>query len=244
MIARITRAVRQNVVALLALFVALTGTSVAASRYIITSTRQIKPAVMRQLHGAKGATGPKGATGATGPAGPTGKEGPHGEAGKPGLKGEAGPQGPKGEPGTASEKGEKGEKGEPGEKGEKGERGEKGESGASVVYAHVSAAGNLEPAGTNKGFTGAKIENPAGEVGEGIYCISGLAETPPNVLATIDNASSEALYTVSATLGRSKYAVEAHLCSSAQITVETWLVKGTKGTGPETKNAPFYIEIN
>ncbi len=42
-------AVRRNVVAWLALFVALGGTGIAASQYVITSTAQIKPSALRQL---------------------------------------------------------------------------------------------------------------------------------------------------------------------------------------------------
>lgn len=40
---------RRNLVAWIALFFALTGTGVAASRYIITSTSQIKPSVLKDL---------------------------------------------------------------------------------------------------------------------------------------------------------------------------------------------------
>ena len=77
------------VVACLALFVASTGTSIAASHYLITSTKQIKPSVIKALKGAKGPRGqsvigsigpqgPKGATGATGAAGAIGAQGPGG----------------------------------------------------------------------------------------------------------------------------------------------------------------------
>jgi hypothetical protein len=66
---RIINAVRGNLVAWLALFVALGGTSLAASHYIITSTTQIKPSVRRALHGAEGAQGPQGPAGPQGPQG-------------------------------------------------------------------------------------------------------------------------------------------------------------------------------
>jgi hypothetical protein len=51
MIWRVARAVRGNLVAWLALFLALAGTGVAASGYVITSTNQIKPSVLTQLQG-------------------------------------------------------------------------------------------------------------------------------------------------------------------------------------------------
>lgn len=54
----------------------------AARHYLITSTRQIKPSVLKALHGARGATGQPG------PAGPAGTQGPHGT---PGPQGEPGP---------------------------------------------------------------------------------------------------------------------------------------------------------
>jgi hypothetical protein len=72
MLNRIVAAVRGNLVAWLALFVAMGGTSLAASHYMINSTRQINPRVIKKLkgnHGARGLTGPTGPTGATGPRG-------------------------------------------------------------------------------------------------------------------------------------------------------------------------------
>jgi hypothetical protein len=53
------------VVALLALFVALGGSAFAATQYRITSTKQIKPRVIRYLKGQRGKPGPQGTAGAT-----------------------------------------------------------------------------------------------------------------------------------------------------------------------------------
>jgi hypothetical protein len=78
MMHRVVAAIRTNAVAYIALFVALGGTSIAASRYIITSTKQIKPSVLRQLQG-KGKAGPQGS------AGPQGAAGSQGAAGAPGA---------------------------------------------------------------------------------------------------------------------------------------------------------------
>jgi hypothetical protein len=66
---------RVFIVALAAL--AITGGSAVASGWVITSTKQIKPSVLRQLHGARG---PRGYTGADGGQGPQGAQGSAGIA--------------------------------------------------------------------------------------------------------------------------------------------------------------------
>jgi hypothetical protein len=92
-----------NVAVTLALFFAMSGGALAASHYLITSTKQIKPSVLAQLKGKAGANGAPGAQGPAGPAGPTGPAGPQGPAGAAGAKGEAGAPGAKGEKGAKGE---------------------------------------------------------------------------------------------------------------------------------------------
>jgi hypothetical protein len=58
-------------VAVLALFIALGGSTFAATHYRITSTKQIKPSVIRYLKGQKGKAGERGLTGPAGLAGAT-----------------------------------------------------------------------------------------------------------------------------------------------------------------------------
>lgn len=75
-----------TVVAFVALFFALGGSAIAARHYLITSTSQIKPSVLKALHGT-GSTGPAGTAGTAGPAGPEGPQGPAGPAGPVNLSG-------------------------------------------------------------------------------------------------------------------------------------------------------------
>jgi hypothetical protein len=72
-----------NVVATMALVFAMTGGAYAASKIIITSTKQIKGSVLKQLE----KQGPKGAQGAAGPQGSPGAQGPAGAAGTAGTAG-------------------------------------------------------------------------------------------------------------------------------------------------------------
>jgi Collagen triple helix repeat (20 copies) len=243
MVSRVVTEVRRNIVAWLALFVALSGTSLAASHYVITSTKQIEPSALKQLRGARGPAGPQGPAGASGADGAsgtngtigaqglTGKEGPPG-VGLPGITGVTGPEGklgPTGPPGTE------------GKPGPMGPPGAEGKPGTALAYAHVTAAGKVEPSGESTGFTGVTIENPPGALGEGVYCISGLSGELHNVVVTPDGEASEPRYAI-ATLGKSHYVEAEHLCSSTtpQITVEVW----DGSSSPTTKNAPFFIDIN
>jgi hypothetical protein len=70
-----------NVAATLALVFAMSGGALAAKHYLINSTRQINPKVLRKLKGARGktgATGAQGKQGGQGAAGTTGAQGPTG----------------------------------------------------------------------------------------------------------------------------------------------------------------------
>jgi hypothetical protein len=82
-----------NVVATLALVFAMSGGALAASKFLITSTKQIKPSVLKSLKGkagAQGQAGPQGSPGPAGKEGPPGKTGPAGKAGEAGAPGVAG----------------------------------------------------------------------------------------------------------------------------------------------------------
>ena len=99
-----------NVVLTLILVFAMSGGAYAAGRYLITSTKQISPKVLKALTGKSGATGPAGAAGPAGPAGPTGSKGESG-VGQPGKEGPAGPTGPAGPAGPAGPTGPQGQTG-------------------------------------------------------------------------------------------------------------------------------------
>jgi hypothetical protein len=82
-----------NIVATFALVFAMSGGAYAAGKFLVTSTKQIKPSVLSQLKGkaghagAPGAAGPAGAVGPAGPVGPQGAAGAKGENGKDGTPG-------------------------------------------------------------------------------------------------------------------------------------------------------------
>jgi hypothetical protein len=67
-----------NVAATLALVFSMSSGALAAKHYLITSTKQIKPNVLKELRGKTGAIGPRGSQGAVGQ---EGKPGPEGKAG-------------------------------------------------------------------------------------------------------------------------------------------------------------------
>ncbi|HWX44584.1 MAG TPA: hypothetical protein VNY52_04595 [Solirubrobacteraceae bacterium] len=83
----------------LALVFAMSGGAYAASRYVITSTKQISPKALKALKGSAGASGAQGPAGPAGPAGAQGPQGAAGPTGAAGAKGETGPPGKNGENG-------------------------------------------------------------------------------------------------------------------------------------------------
>jgi Collagen triple helix repeat (20 copies) len=122
--------------------------AVAATQYVINSTGQINPKVLKKLKGKAGATGETGATGATGAPGPAGNEGP---AGKTGTAGEKGPQGPEGKEGPTGKTGTAGEKGAP------------GAIGPSTAFNTNSGSNELHfPSTSNEALTVSELSLPAG----------------------------------------------------------------------------------
>jgi Collagen triple helix repeat (20 copies) len=85
-----------NVTATLALVFSMSGGALAASHYLIDSTKQINPKVLKSLRGKMGETGR------------TGLQGPQGSQGSQGAQGLQGAQGAKGEKGSEGEKGPEG----------------------------------------------------------------------------------------------------------------------------------------
>ncbi|HWY17232.1 MAG TPA: hypothetical protein VNY27_00830 [Solirubrobacteraceae bacterium] len=79
-----------NIIVTLALVFAMSGGAYAAGHYLITSTKQISPKVLKAL---KGANGKAGAAGLAGPAGAQGTQGAPGPQGAAGAKGENGANG-------------------------------------------------------------------------------------------------------------------------------------------------------
>lgn len=75
-----------TVVAGLALFFALGGSAIAAHRFLLTSTSQVKPSVLSALRGRRGATGAPGPAGPIGPIGVSGPPGPPGPSSTTALR--------------------------------------------------------------------------------------------------------------------------------------------------------------
>src|SRR5580704_6817888 len=82
-----------NVTATFALLFATSGGALAAGKFLITSTKQISPKVLKSLKGTSGKNGATGPAGPAGPAGPSGSAGPSGAAGTPGPEGKEGKAG-------------------------------------------------------------------------------------------------------------------------------------------------------
>jgi hypothetical protein len=95
------RSTYANMALTLGLLFAMSGGAFAASKYLITSTKQISPKVLKALVGKPGAKGANGANGVVGPQGSAGPAGPAGPAGTQGLPGASGENGAEGKPGTS-----------------------------------------------------------------------------------------------------------------------------------------------
>jgi hypothetical protein len=135
-----------NVAMTVTLVFAMTGGAYAAKHYLITSTKQISPSVLKQL---VGKTGPAGAAGPQGPAG---------------LKGEPGSPGGKGEPGVKGETGSVGAKGATGPEGPAGAKGATGPVGATGPAGSPWPAGGTLPSGATETGTWSALSNAGHEV--------------------------------------------------------------------------------
>jgi hypothetical protein len=179
-----------NVGVTVALIFALTGSAYAANKYLITSTKQIKPSVLKALTGKAGPAGGAGPAGAQGPAGPAGAQGPAGPAGAQGAKGEngSGKEGPQGPAGPAGARGATGEKGEFAGKGATGAPGVTGATGSAGDTGVTGAAGNgsgpLKSGETTTGLWSAYLEGLTTSGREAVFSISF-----PRSLGTISTKS-------------------------------------------------------
>jgi hypothetical protein len=194
------------IVACLALFVASAGTSIAASHYLITSTKQIKPSVLKQL---KGAQGPKGQ----------------------GVPGDVGPQGPKGDTGATGTPGAKGDKGDTGTTGTPGAKGDKGDTGLTGATGPAGPTGPIGPRGVNgdDGATGAT--GPAGPAGstmiESPVVVSALgAPSGTGITATVTCPAGKVLLGGGGATSNGDADGKTALTGSYPSNTTTWVVQG------------------
>jgi hypothetical protein len=131
-----------NVAMTLALVFAMSGGAWAAGKFVITSTKQIKPSVLKQF------------AGKTGPAGPAGAPG---KDGAPGVNGKDGLNGVNGKDGVAGSDGKEGAQGKEGKEGKAGKDGAEGKEGSPWTAGGTLPSGKTET-GTFSGVTNAKKE--------------------------------------------------------------------------------------
>jgi hypothetical protein len=159
-----------NVVAVMALFIALGGTGYAALKLPKNSvgSKQIKKNAVSSSKVKNGSL--KAGDFASGQI-PAGAVGPTGAKGDQGLKGDKG------------------------DKGDKGSTGDTGAAGIAAAYARIDAAGTLIGGPTeNKGVTQDMIQHDAAAAAEttgaGVYCIGGLGFDPTSAMVSTDNTDS------------------------------------------------------
>lgn len=160
-----------NVIATVALFLALTGGAYAANvlprssvgtsqiKDAAVTGAKIKPGTLQASNFAPGALpqGPQGVPGTPGAPGEPGDTGPRGARGAPGEIGDPGPRGAQGAPGRDGEDGTDGTDGKEGREGREGEAGARGERGARGPEGEPGEPGERGPRGER---------GPQGEPGE------------------------------------------------------------------------------
>jgi len=172
MLQAIAAYLRRHHLGLLALFVALGGTSFAAAGAIkgsqiaphsipknrltgraiasLKGSRGVQGVVGARgpegRKGARGPTGPTGAAGATGATGPAGAAGPTGAGGPTGAAGPTGATGSNGATGSAGATGATGSRGLTGSTGPKGPTGQTGPTGPTGVVGTGTLDGGIAPA--------------------------------------------------------------------------------------------------
>ena len=170
--------VRQNLIAYIALFVAIGGTSYAAAtitgRDIKNSSLtgvDVRNGTLLKKDFKKGSL-PRGATGAQGPAGPTGAAG---LPGTPGATGATGSTGGAGATGATGATGPTGVTGTTGTTGTTGATGATGESGSARAYASVAVTSGSPVFQNNglrvKNFTSVSRPSQNGTPLVGRYCL-------------------------------------------------------------------------
>lgn len=235
--------VRHNVVAYLALFVALGGTSYAAIKLPANSvgTKQIQkravtPAKLAQSTIARF----KGQKGDVGAQGIQGLQGPQGLPGLPGAKGDAGPQGPTGARGPTGTQGPTGARGPTGPEGQTGLQ---GPTGAQGVPGTARAYGRVNGTSVTRSKGVVSVSNPAA----GVHCIvldpsidiskTGVSATPD----IVGGATTSRGFDISIAFWRS----DAADCPAGSVEVQTGRHSSVDGgaAGNYYENRPFFFIV-